>query len=619
MKKLFSLLTVGLVAFASNGQMIQSPQLESMQTEVSHSAINPQFDYRASGTAIWSEDFGNGFPAGWAVDDQSGICPWVWSLDGSWGNFSVGGTTAGGDPIASTTGANGFLIVDPDSANHFNFGQPSGTTYQYLDSYFITDAIDLSGQPNVRLEFEQAFRFNNSPDLEVMVSNDSVNWTTWTVQGNTVANSASPNPELIGINISGVAGNQPTVYLKFGWSARVYFWMIDDIRIVEAPGNDLKITSVNYDEWFFDQAADFSTLEYSIYPGTQTRPLNLKANIVNDGTINQTNVTLTADVTDATATSVFNGTDVLASVMPFASDSLSVTGYTPGSTVGRYTIDYTLTSDTTDATPDNNVEQKWFEVSDYIFARDTGALDGNINNNQTIGGPYETGNWFNIQNQDEMLYGIDVAIDDATDVGTLIYGALRDGNRDLIVETAEYTIQASDLNAAGGGNYVTLLFPFPETVLNGEDYLVMVGHYGGSSDIVIGTSGNSVPQTSLFYDGDTDTYFFTTSTPMVRMNFDPTVGINDAEAMNGLSLGQNFPNPANGNTMIRFNLENAMNLTFEVRDLSGKLVHTDNLGSTSPGVHTIDFNTSNLSDGVYHYSLISNEVKLTERMTVMNK
>ena len=31
---------------------------------------------------------------------------------------------------------NGFLISDTDSANGHTYGQPSGTTYQYIDSYF---------------------------------------------------------------------------------------------------------------------------------------------------------------------------------------------------------------------------------------------------------------------------------------------------------------------------------------------------------------------------------------------------------------------------------------------------------------------------------------------------
>jgi hypothetical protein len=86
------------------------------------------------GAPIWSEDFANGFPAGWTVSDTSGICPWTYSLDGSWGYFNGTSGTAAAAAIKSTTAANGFLISDVDSANNKNYGQPSGTTYKYLST-----------------------------------------------------------------------------------------------------------------------------------------------------------------------------------------------------------------------------------------------------------------------------------------------------------------------------------------------------------------------------------------------------------------------------------------------------------------------------------------------------
>ena len=195
-----------------------------------------------SKAVIWSEDFSGGFPAGWTIQDSSGICPWVWSNDGSWGYYNSNNAASAGTAIGSSSAANGFLICDPDSANNDVYGQPSGSTYQYLDSYFTTSVIDLTGYSNVVLEFEQFFRYNNTVDMNVMVSNNNVTWTTYTVQGNSSNNTYSDNPDSVKINISAVAGNQPTVYLKIGWSARVYFWQIDDIKITEAETNDLTIT-----------------------------------------------------------------------------------------------------------------------------------------------------------------------------------------------------------------------------------------------------------------------------------------------------------------------------------------------------------------------------------------
>ena len=51
--------------------------------------------------------------------------------------------------------------------------------------------------------------------------------------------------EYVSLNISQVAGNQSTVYIKIGWTARVYYWMIDDMQVTERPAYDLKF-GVNY-------------------------------------------------------------------------------------------------------------------------------------------------------------------------------------------------------------------------------------------------------------------------------------------------------------------------------------------------------------------------------------
>ena len=53
--------------------------------------------------------------------------------------------------LTSTTASDGFLICDTDSANHYAYGQPSGSTYQYIESLVTTNAIDLSAHSAVSL------------------------------------------------------------------------------------------------------------------------------------------------------------------------------------------------------------------------------------------------------------------------------------------------------------------------------------------------------------------------------------------------------------------------------------------------------------------------------------
>jgi hypothetical protein len=64
-----------------------------------------------------------------------------------------------------------------------------------------------------------------------------------------------------------------------------------------------------------------------------------------------------------------------------------------------------------------------------------------------------------------------------------------------------------------------------------------------------------------------NTWYYTTSTPMVRMNFDPSVGVNEVEDNLGLRV---FPNPAN--EVINISLNKEVSATLTLLDVSGKVV-----------------------------------------------
>ncbi|MBL7964474.1 MAG: hypothetical protein JNM31_11610 [Flavobacteriales bacterium] len=618
MKQLYAILLLSSTQFlnAQSGQPAVPPHTPAESPFQQSELLNLGTTGSGDRAVLWSEDFGSGFPAGWTRQDLSGICPWVWSTDGSWGFFNGNSGTAGGTAIASTTGANGFLICDPDSANNVTYGQPSGTTYQYLSSHFTTSAIDMSAHPHVRLEFEQFFRYNNTPTLDVSVSNDSVNWTTWNVRGTVQPNAASPNAQTVRLNVSSVAGGQPTVYIRIGWNARVYYWMIDDIRITDAPADDMRLAEVNYSEWFWDTAPDFGALEYSVYPTSQLRPLTFKGRFTNEGFEAQTGVQLTAAVSNASSTVVHTSTGNLATLPVFGQDSIYPTPWTPAASTGNYTVEFTLTADDPDDDPSDNVLSKSYAISQYVFARDRGVVNGRYSNE---GDAYDLGNWFHIVNGGDVLYGIDVAIHNTTPEGVLITGTLYDANRDPIATTQEYEVQASDLNANGGSTFVTLPFAVADrpTLLAGSDYLAMVNHFGGASDLFMGVSGTSLPQTSLIYDVPVATWFYVTSTPMVRMNMNPAVG--ERELTNTGAQGMSLmPVPANEQATIILHdmIPGAIELV--AQDAQGRQVWHSGPMNVQPGTSRIMLNTSNWPAGAYLISCLAGDTRQTQRLFVVH-
>lgn len=608
MKKLYItgalLLSTGLTFGQQN--ILEQNEPDAPATPVDKVKPNAKPISAKGGNTIWSEDFGNGWPAGWVVDDQSGICPWVYTTDGSWGYWNGNNATAADAGIQSTTSANGFLICDVDSANHFNYGQPSGSTYQYLSTYFITDSIDCSGFPAVKLEFEQFFRLNNSVDLEVQVSNDSINWTTWTVQGGAANNAASADPEMVSINISSVAGNQSSVYLRIGWSARVYFWMIDDMRIVEAPTDDVSLDLATFDDY----------VEYYYYPENHVSPMEFSAFLTNEGANAQNNVQLQVDIYDSNNNNVWNGTSSATNFAMLDTATLSVgTTYTPGA-VGQYSMHFTATQDETDLVPGNDSTSFNFEVTPFEYGRDNGEYEtqywnGDDGNGNTIA--YEYGTTYEIM-QDDAIESISIYIGNNTDASVLMYAALYEidaqGNFNYLNQTTDYVVDANDI-----GTWVTLPFSSPESITAGTQYLALAGHYGGPEALYVGRSSNSSPpQTSFLLDGADNTWYFTTRMPMVRINMEQPVGVEDIEESSFGLLA--YPNPANDIVNLSFELSEASAVTAEVVDITGKVVLTQTMGTAPQGQNQTILNVQDLAAGTYAVRLSVNDQVQTTRLTL---
>jgi photosystem II stability/assembly factor-like uncharacterized protein len=83
------------------------------------------------------------------------------------------------------------------------------------------------------------------------------------------------------------------------------------------------------------------------------------------------------------------------------------------------------------------------------------------------------------------------------------------------------------------------------------------------------------------------------------------------------SLKQNYPNPFNPSTKISFSLPKAGDVKLIVFDILGREVATLIDGFTGAGNHTVDFNASNLSSGVYLYKIQAGDFTETRKMILM--
>ncbi|MBN2746844.1 MAG: T9SS type A sorting domain-containing protein [Bacteroidales bacterium] len=97
---------------------------------------------------------------------------------------------------------------------------------------------------------------------------------------------------------------------------------------------------------------------------------------------------------------------------------------------------------------------------------------------------------------------------------------------------------------------------------------------------------------------------------------DGTFGIDDDAFLNGLKLGQSFPNPATTSTTILYELETSSVVQLELTDINGNTVYSENFGNKPTGIHQQIVPLEHLASGTYFYTLFANNKTLTKKLVV---
>jgi len=90
----------------------------------------------------------------------------------------------------------------------------------------------------------------------------------------------------------------------------------------------------------------------------------------------------------------------------------------------------------------------------------------------------------------------------------------------------------------------------------------------------------------------------------------------DYAAITTFEVGQNFPNPATGRTTVSVTLEETTTLGFELFNMMGQKVFEIPAQTYSTGVQPFTFDASDLSSGVYFYTVSAGETQVTKKMIV---
>ena len=545
-------------------------------------------------TVLYSDDFSNA-----SLWSMTGGTPTNWTI----GQVATG---AGGFPLAdllSTSGAP-FALFDSDAVNA---GGAQDATIALIAP------VNCSGEPNISIQFENYFRPFNTTLIYVEVATAPGGpFTQYQVHSAVPTNGATANPELTTVNISATAGNQAAVYIRFRYTGDWdYGWAIDDVSVQTTDDNDM----VAGNPWY---GFGTNAIQYTRIPQAQISDANFAMYTTNVGAVDQPNAVLTADVNGGTWT----GTSTPMTNAVGATDSLfTTTAYTPANTIG-VPLNFTLSvaSDSTDASPGNNgFILAPVEISQYIYAHDDyGATPGNAGGYNTQVTPatedFEAGSYFDIVTNDNVS-GMEVFIGSNAVVGSILDVVLYDATTGFVqVERSPAHIVA----AGEPGTLISIDFTTPAAVTAGTTYFGAVHGWGATgSEFFYGVSGSSpnndlglIGATSLiFYPSmsapNAGENFFTTQTPMVRLNLAP---LSVEEVTNDIKFNV-YPNPsATGIFNISLDAQASNNANLTVTNVVGKTIINKTIAVSGKTVETISL--TDYSKGIYFLTINGSTTKL---------
>jgi hypothetical protein len=143
---------------------------------------------------------------------------------------------------------------------------------------------------------------------------------------------------------------------------------------------------------------------------------------------------------------------------------------------------------------------------------------------------------------------------------------------------------------------------FPSMSHTSDDYLYMVYQFDEEPGMALR--------------GDEDDHTENTISFMKIPKEDLISGIADKPAITEVDVAQNQPNPFSTTSTVFVNLREASELSMEVTNMMGQVVYRVDAGKATAGLNKLSIDGSQLSNGVYFYTVRAGEAKVTKKMIV---
>lgn len=633
----------------------------------------------APANAVWGTTFANG-----AVDWSFAGNGWVYDADGYMGAGAISGglTDADGNRTGNfgyaltSSACDGALVFDSDFLD--NGGNRDAATGDILfgtgdcpcvgfEGFFLPEAqrcsgvvtspsIDISGVAggDLEIQFQQQVRdFLGRYFVEYSYDGGTV-WDTTEI--NTEIEQAGPIViETQRVSLCDAAG-QDELLIRFRHTAGYYFWVIDDVYVVQVANIDVQANNN-----FVASAPNFRT------PETQLDQHPFLVDVENFGNFGADDVSVTAEVLDAGGNVLFTATQDYGTIescfldenRAFA-DVFDMSGLSPGT----YTTRYTVNSPNNTITPVEQRSRIWQVTpsTNEVFSKtlSEAELGEDLGN---FGGPTLTaisyGNYYYVVN-DAFPVSVRAGLafqggdNDVTefiaDVNIQVFtffddngdGAVQPEERELIaeefieVESASpdlgdfgVTFERDDVEMIEGGSNVLVMAHVQS--LDPLDYAIRFKAAGTDdfrdfdySAMALASDTLGFPRFGSFIatgGGDVSERVFTWTNAQNLAAYMPltieTVGPNSNEEVNDAVVSSIFPNPASEFVNVELNLEQASeDVQISLIDVAGKVASVQNFSNIKS--ETVTINIDGLSAGSYVVKIRTDEGVTSRKVIILD-
>lgn len=607
-------------------QSVEDHKLSSNQYLLNPKTEKSIGEYSQRSTVIAQWSFSNA--SNWSAGYIGGADQVTWQI----GQIPPSGPFAIG-AIQSTTAQNGWAIFDSDLFC-------GGNQNAWLQ---IANPINLTGVLGVKLRFETFYK-EFQGDCYIETSTDGQNWVNTQEVLNVGLNNVTYNPQIVEVNLCGLAGSS-TAYFRFRYEGGCdYAWMIDDVKLVTTPANDLELTNARFGNCTRDPVFG-QHIPYTIIPQSQidTAGIAFYGNIENQGYNNQSNLDFNVAILDdqLNIEDVLNSSSYGDSLMACNAINDTTSCFQMPINAMQYDAVYQVNYD--DYSQDDNVSDNWdtleFEVGNQVYARDlnrftsSGLWNGEENGTAN---PYILGPLFEIKSSVE-LHSLDVALTANTTPQSIIFpmiiqvnpnatsfqdyfvNVVYDGSQ---VPNGEHTVMAGDIPT--GNSIVWTSLPIIDGVelLAGNDYVFGVSSLGGGYPAVIMNGNGYAPKsTNFLYDGNGSNdangqpkWYWVSSTSAVRGRFNPDGLESHGQLFSEIKA---YPNPANELLNIRFQYTSnsqARSGLVQILDITGRKIKEKAVQLSTENQVQLDLN--GLGNGVYLFRLLTEGHQQTKRFII---